>query len=231
MFLQQNMKKNDFLLLTKVKLFSGIEPEKMQELILHTHAGIKHYEKGNMIFRQGDTINKIGIVLSGCLIIENSGFPGNKTTLSRIPPGEIFGEAYAICGSPLMINVSAIEKTSILFFPIIDIFTGKIKVEDKGIRNKIIKNLMVMTARKNLALSRRILHTSAKTIRGKLLSYFSEQMKFSGNSFSIPFNRQQLADYLNTDRSAMCAELSKMKKEGLISYRKNEFTITPGKKQ
>ena len=82
-----------------------------------------------------------------------------------------------------------------------------------------------MSSRKNLELSKRILHTSPKTIRGKLVSYLSEQAKLYGLSFSIPFNRQQLADYLNADRSAMCAELSKMGKEGLITYRKNEFTI------
>jgi CRP-like cAMP-binding protein len=93
--------------------------------------------------------------------------------------------------------------------------------------NRLIQNLLTLTARKNLTLSRRILHTSAKSIRGRLLSYFSEQALLQGGyRFSIPFNRQQLADYLGVDRSALSNELSKMKREGLIAYEKNTFILT-----
>ena len=92
--------------------------------------------------------------------------------------------------------------------------------------NRLVQNLLSLTARKNLTLSRRILHTSSKTIRGRLVSYFSDQALLQGSCrFSIPFNRQQLADYLGVDRSALSHELSKMKREGLIAYEKNRFTL------
>ena len=83
-----------------------------------------------------------------------------------------------------------------------------------------------LSAQKNLNLSRKIFHTSPKTIRGRLLSYLSYQSMRSGSSsFTIPFNRQQLADYLNVDRSALSNELSKMQRDGLIQVERNRFVL------
>ena len=93
-------------------------------------------------------------------------------------------------------------------------------------QNRLIQNLVIISARKNLQLSKRSLHTSPKTIRGRLLSYFSQQVSAQGSSkITIPFDRQQLADYLNLDRSALSKELGKMRKDGLIEYNKNTFEI------
>ena len=89
-----------------------------------------------------------------------------------------------------------------------------------------MQNLLSLSAQKNLNLSRKIFHTSPKTIRGRLLSYLSDQSVRSGSrSFTIPFNRQQLADYLNVDRSALSNELSKMQREGLIRVDRNQFVL------
>ncbi len=77
-----------------------------------------------------------------------------------------------------------------------------------------------------MELSKRSLHTSPKTIRGRLLSYFSQQIPAQGsNKITIPFDRQQLADYLNLDRSALSKELGKMRRDGLLEYHKNTFEI------
>ena len=91
---------------------------------------------------------------------------------------------------------------------------------------KLIQNLLTVCAAKNLQLSQRILHTTPKGIRARLMSYFSECVKRAGQySFDIPYNRQQLADYLGVDRSAMCSELSRMQREGLLTYHKNHFSV------
>ena len=90
----------------------------------------------------------------------------------------------------------------------------------------LISNLLAVCAEKNLLLSQRILHTAPKGIRARLLSYFSACVQRTGRySFDIPYNRQQLADYLSVDRSAMCSELSRMQREGLLSYHKNHFSV------
>lgn len=94
--------------------------------------------------------------------------------------------------------------------------------------NRLIKNLLQISAQKNLTLSRRMLHTSSKFIRGRLLSYFSqERLRHGSLQFTIPFNRQQLADYLGVDRSALSNELSKMRRDGILIYEKNTFTDMP----
>ena len=91
---------------------------------------------------------------------------------------------------------------------------------------RLIRNLLTISAQKNLILSRRIFHTSPKSIRGRLLSYLSFQASSQGSSeFTIPFNRQQLADYLSVDRSALSNELGKMQKDGLLKVNKNHFII------
>ena len=92
--------------------------------------------------------------------------------------------------------------------------------------NKLIKNLLELLAQKNLNLTKRISHTSPRSIRGKLLSYLSFQAKAKGSwDFMIPFSRQQLADYLNVDRSALSAEISKMQKEHILTSQKNRFIL------
>lgn len=79
---------------------------------------------------------------------------------------------------------------------------------------------------KNLNLSARMLHTAPKTIRGRLISYFSQKAaETGGREFTIPFSRQELADYIGVDRSALSAELSKMQNDGILTYRKNEFKL------
>ncbi len=123
----------------------------------------------------------------------------------------------------MMVDAVANEDCDILFINIPRLFTP---CSLCGSQNRLIHNLVMISAAKNLQLSRRILHTSSKTIRGRLSSYFSQQITAQGSQkIVIPFDRQQLADYLNLDRSALSKELGKMRNDGLIEYNKNTFTI------
>ena len=115
------------------------------------------------------------------------------------------------------------EDSDILFINVPGLFSFGPLWESQ---NRLIQNLLMISAEKNLQLSRRSLHTSPKTIRGRLFSYFSQQVSAQGSSrITIPFDRQQLADYLNLDRSALSKELGKMKRDGLIAYHRNRFEI------
>ena len=123
-----------------------------------------------------------------------------------------------------MVNVVADQDSDILFLDIGRVLTTCQTTCSH--HSQLIRNLLMASARKNLGLSERIMHTSPKSIRGRLISYFSAQAAREGSrNFSIPFNRQQLADYLEVDRSALSAELSKMKKEGLLDFWKNQFAL------
>ena len=124
----------------------------------------------------------------------------------------------------VMISVVAAEACDILFLDVGRML--QVCPNSCGFHNKLIRNLLSIASQKNLTLSRRIFHTSSKTIRGRLLSYLSFQsVKHGSREFEIPFNRQQLADYLSVDRSAMSNELSKMQREGLLTVDRSHFIL------
>lgn len=124
----------------------------------------------------------------------------------------------------MMVTVSAVEDTSVLFMNVNRVLTTCTNA--CPFHARLVRNLLTVCAHKSLQLSQKIQHTSPKSIRGRLMSYFSECAKRSGsNAFLIPYNRQQLADYLNVDRSTMCNELSKMQKDSVIEYKRNHFLL------
>lgn len=215
----------DFVFLSNTILFQGITPEETKGMIQCLGAKQKEYQKGEFIYYAGDVIQSLGIVLSGGVNIEYDDLWGNKSILNHIAPGQVFAETYAcIPGEPLRISVVADEVTEVLFLDMDHIL--QTCSSSCAHHSKVLHNLLLATAQKNLNLSQRILHTSSRSIRGRLVSYLSFQAAKQGSSFiRIPFNRQQLADYLNVDRSALSNELSKMKREGLLEYHKNEFFL------
>lgn len=182
------------------------------------------YKKGEVIFAAGSMVTEIGLVLSGSVRIEHTDLWGDKGILNITPAGGVFAESYAcIPDEPMLVDAVANEDSDILFINVPGLFSFGPLWESQ---NRLIQNLLMISAEKNLQLSRRSLHTSPKTIRGRLFSYFSQQVSAQGSSrITIPFDRQQLADYLNLDRSALSKELGKMKRDGLIAYYRNRFEI------
>lgn len=214
----------DITLLSKTMLFQGISPKEVKDILHCLDAKQKTYQKREVIYYAGDITRSLGIVLTGAINIEIDDVWGNKSILNHIEPGQIFAEAYACTqGEPLMVSAVSDANTDVLFLDT----TRILQCSSSCIHHqKLIQNLLSVLAQKNLNLSRRILHTSSKTIRGRLISYFSFlAAKQESTIVTIPFNRQQLADYLSVDRSAMSNELSKMKKEGYILVDKNQITL------
>ena len=150
--------------------------------------------------------------------------------MRHISPGQIFAETYAVIPSKeLLCDVAANEETSALFINADKVIT--VCRSACSFHNTLIRNLLKIAAQKNLNLSVRMMHTAPKFIRDRLLSYFSEQSLIAGTMhFTSPFSRQQLADYLGVERSALSNELSKMKRDGLIYYNKNSFTLLSDEK-
>ena len=211
--------------LTNTQLFRGIDSSDISPLLSCLGAMERTFKKGDIILAEGEPTDQMGVVLSGMALIEHSDVWGNRILLGNAAPGAVFAESYAcIPGEPLQISVIASEDTSVLFLNVGKVLTTC--TNSCEFHTKLVRNLLTVCAGKSLDLSRRILHSTSKSIRGRLMSYFSECIKKAGSySFEIPYNREQLASYLGVDRSAMSNELSKMKKEGLIQYHKNHFTI------
>lgn len=214
----------DFNFLSKTVLFRGMNEKDIENMLEGLGVRQRHFSKGETILRAGDVVQSLGLVLSGSVNVENNDIWGNKSILDHIGPGQVFAETYAcVPGEPMMVNVVASETAEVLF---INVSQGIQNEPERSYYGRLIKNLLTISAQKNLNLSRRIFHTASKSIRGRLLSYLSYQATRQGSfQFTIPFNRQQLADYLSVDRSAMSNELSKMQKEGLLTVKRNYFVL------
>lgn len=210
--------------LTSLPLFQGLTAPTLTAMREHGALRARTFERSAVIFHTGDVVHELGIVLSGRVQIENINLWGSRSILSSIGPGETFAETYAFCRAPLMVDAVSARESEVLFLDLD-------AVQDCPVcsgqwAGTIQSNLLKVFARKNLTLSQRIFCTSAKTIRGRLLTYLSAQaVQHGSSSFEIPFNRQQLADYLNLDRSALSKELGKMRQEGLLEFQKNRFTL------
>ena len=215
----------DYELISHTSLFQGCSLAETEKLLHGLKTFTKKYKKGAPVYLAGTPVTDIGIVLYGTVQIENNDLWGNKNIISLAHTGEVFAEAYAcVPGEPMMVDVIAMEEAEILFLNVPELF--RLSASGKGEYSHLIHNMTIISARKNLLLSRRILHTSSKKIRDRLLSYLSYQAGLQKSRYiDIPLNRQQLADYLSLDRSALSKELGKMKKEGLLDYLKNSFVL------
>ena len=209
--------------LTGTALFKDISPEEIHHMLHCFRASEKNYRKGEIIYHAGDSAECLGLILEGSVLIENDDLWGSKSILDQVGKGQIFAETYAmIPGEPLMVSVTAACVCRVLFLNVRKLTQPCPSA--CSFHQRIVQNLLRISAQKNLNLSQRIFFTSSKSIRGRLVSYLSHQAKKSGScEFTIPFNRQQMADYLGVDRSALSKELSKMKKEGVLTYKKNAF--------
>lgn len=214
-----------FKLLKNSKLFYGIAEAEMGSMLSCLSASKQSYQKGECIFRRGEHIHHVAMLLEGYIHIQKEDYWGNLSILSEIQEGEIFGEVYACLGNDeILNNAVAVKPSIVLFLDVNRILT--MCPSACRFHGRLIRNLLSVIASKNKILTQKLEHMSQRTTREKLLSYLSEQSLRAGcPSFVIPFNRQQLADFLSVDRSAMSNELCRMRDEGILLFDKNHFTL------
>ncbi len=189
--------------LSHTELFSHIAPEEIRSVLFCLGAIEKTYEKGETIYRAGQMITDIGMVLSGSVNMVVNFVEGDSRIFGHFEAGEAFGENYAaIENRELIGDIVAMEKTRVLFMDLRRVMQTCSR--NCSSHNQLNLNLLHIAARKNLGLSSRMLHISYKSIRERVVSYLSEQAMLQDTRvFSIPFDRQQMADYLGVDRSQM----------------------------
>ena len=215
-------------ILKRTKLFSGIGDDDILSMLNCLNATVREYSKGEYAFHQGEYIRNLMILAAGRLHIQEEDYWGNLNILNEIRPGEMFGEAYIVPNSgPLMDDVIAIEESVVLFFDMERILT--VCPSACPFHTRLVKNIFYTISDKNKSLVQKLSYMSQRSTREKLLSYLSDEAKRqNSSSFSIPFNRQQLADFLSVDRSAMSNELCKLRDEGMLDFHKNDFTLYEG---
>ncbi len=206
-------------------LFQQIEDENLLALLACLGARVECFEKKYTIIAEGSPAKYIGILLSGSAQAAFIDYNGNRSIVSGIERSDVFGETFSCAEVPAVpISIIANEPCEVMF------------IESRrlmrpcshacGFHQQIIFNLMKDLATKNLMFHQRMEITSQRSTRGKLMTYLLLQAKKNGcSSFEIPFNRQELADFLEVDRSGLSTEISKLRKEGIIKNERRAFEL------
>lgn len=212
-------------LLINTRLFSGVDSDEASKMLGCLQARVETFKKGEYVFHRGEKPKSVCVLLSGELHVQHDDYWGNRSITGRVGVGEMFGESYAAASEDaVMSDVIAVRDSEVIFFDVMRMLT--VCSSSCRFHTTVVQNLFFSVSEKNRGLEKKIDHLSRRTTREKLISYLSEEAKRNHrSSFEIPFNRQQLADYLSVDRSAMSAELSKMRDEGLLSFEKNRFEL------
>jgi len=211
--------------LRKCPLFSTIEDDSLLRMLVCLGAKVEFFDKKYTILGEGTPAKYIGIVLSGSAQIAQVDYFGNRSILSEIGPSEVFAEAFACAETKeLPVSVIANEPSEVMLIDCSHILHTC--QNHCGFHQQLIYNLMKDLAANTLLFHQRIEITSKRSTRDKLMTYLLMQAKkVDSNSFDIPFDRQELADYLEVDRSGLSAEIGKLKKEGVIDSYKNHFVL------
>lgn len=206
-------------------LFAGVKETDLPALLACLHAKKKTVQKEEILFAAGDPPEFVGVVLSGSVNIVQEDYWGRRSILAHIGEGGLFGEAFSCAQAEVLpVSVIARQQGSVLLMDCRRILT--VCPASCVFHTALIQNLTRILANKNISLTRKIQHIAKKTTREKVLSYLSECAVSAGeNTFEIPFNRQELADYLSVERSALSKTLCQMQGEGILAFHRNRFSL------
>ena len=215
-----------FEILSHCPLFAGITRQEMPEILRCLDGKVMEIPKGDPVFLEGEPARFVGVVLSGGVQIVRDDYYGNRSVLTVASPGELFAEAFVCAGlETLPVSALALQHSTVLLLDCRRMMTGCSHA--CLFHSRLIYNLLQGIAQKNLTLTRKIRYMSRKTTREKLMEFLLDQAKQQGKAeFVIPYDRQALADYLGVERSAMSAEIGKLKKAGLIETDGSWFRLT-----
>ena len=212
-------------ILSQSPLFDGIDPTDLTAMLGCLGGRQQDFKKGQFIFREGDKATHVGIVLSGSVQLIREDYYGNRSIMAHFGPSQMFCETYACADIPaLPVSVVADTDSRVLLMD-----CRRITVTCSSacsFHSRIIHNMLRLVATENLVFDQKLQVISRRTTREKLMAYLLYQAKLHGsNSFTIPYDRQALADYLEVDRSGLSAQISLLRKEGILESEKNKFTL------
>ncbi|MCL2324602.1 MAG: Crp/Fnr family transcriptional regulator [Actinomycetia bacterium] len=206
-------------------LFQGISADELAALLDCLGVRRRSYRKGSYIFTAGQHITDMGLLLSGQLDILQDDVWGNRRILERVTAGEMFGTAFTCADiARIPISVQAIQPSEVMLFDYRKVITTCNSA--CGFHTQLISNMLRLLASKSVSMMDKIENVTRRSTREKLLSFLSQQAhRRQTRSFDIPFNRQELAEYLAVDRSALSTELGRLRDEGVLRFHKNHFEL------
>lgn len=217
--------KKYFDVLNRCSLFRGIDDDDLMKLLGCLGAKVETFDKKYTILAEGKPAKYIGIMLSGSAQIVRVDYFGNRSIVSMIEAAQVFGEAFACAEvKSVSIDVIANEPCEVMLIDCNKVLHTC--SSHCSFHQQMIFNLMKDLASKNIMFHQKIEITSKRTTREKLMAYLMLQAKkANSNSFDIPFDRQELADYLEIDRSGLSNEISKLRNEGVIKSNRKHFEL------
>lgn len=219
------MKKEEQTACLHAPLFAGFSLSELEQAFACLAPHRQQAGKGESLVRAGDPVPGVGVLLSGSARVFREDYAGNREIVAALVPGDLFAEVFVFAGLAVMpVSVEASEDCAVLWID------GRriARPCERACRfhSRLLENMLGILAQKNLLQNRKLEHLSKRTTREKLLSYLGEQARLAGSgTFTIPFNRQQLADYLCVERSAMSAELSRLREEGVLETHRSAFKL------
>ena len=214
-----------FEIISASPLFFGVSPEELALLLNCLQARVVAVAKGEPVFLEGDEAGFVGMVLEGAVQVVRDDYFGNRSVMALGEIGDIFGEAFACANVETMpVSGYALQNSKIMLLSCRKMLT--VCTNACRFHNQLVKNLLQIVAQKNLLLNRKIQFMSQKTTQEKLMAYLLDQAKQKNSpEFTIPLDRQTLADFLGVERSAMSAELSKLRKSGALECTGSHFRL------
>lgn len=212
-------------ILKKCRLFNGINETDLSRMLSCLGARVVTFDKKYTVLKEGNVAKYVGIVLSGSVQVSNVDYFGNRTIISNVSPSQMFCEAFACAGVEyLPVSVVATQESEVMFIDCEHILHTC--QSNCGFHQQLIFNLMQDLAEKTIMLHQKTEITSKRTTREKLMAYLTYQSKKLGKkSFNIPFDRQELADFLQVERSGLSVQINALIKEGVITAHKRHFEL------
>lgn len=210
---------------SELPLFSGLGKDEINEVLKKFHALIKHFPKSDYIFLAGDCVESLCVVLEGTVQMIKEDVWGDKSIIANLGVGAVFGESFlGKMGDKSSVSYFAASDSEVLMLPL-----GRFLLDssmDSTACRRMMCNIVSILADNNTRLIEKTEILCKKTLRSKIMAYLEQEAKYAGaNTFTIPFNRTDLANYLDADRSALTRELARMRSDGLVDFEKNTFTI------
>lgn len=207
------------------RLFSGLSDGELQQSLKLLEASVAEYGRGTFIHRADERLTFFGLVLSGSVQVYTDDINGDLMMMANVTAGETFGESLCYLNiERTQVFISTQEGAKVLRLRT-DAFLGH-NAESNRLEGLLYRNFVSMLAERTLSMNERIQVLSKKTLREKLMTFFSQcEKKYHARSFTLPFDRAGLAIYLGSDRAALSRELSAMRRDGIIDFSKNYFRI------
>ena len=204
-------------------LFQGLPPDALEYALSYFEAHVKAYEKGDFLHQVSFPLERFGLVLSGTIQVSMDDMDGHHIIMNNVSAGGLFGEAYCFLGTDAPIYICAVTEAEVLWMRPTRVKAPRLPLQE---RDQMLANRLVAAlASRTLSLNQRIQILSRRTLREKLITFLSQYATAQGDTFTVPFDRASMANFLGADRSALSRELSHLRKEGVLDYHRNQFRI------